>query len=196
VPVGFELSEKLEIPLGIFLVRKLGVPGHEEFAMGAIASGGIPFINQETVQHLGISPEQIEQVVEREKRELARRAESYGREFSPDNFKDQIVILTDDGLATGATMHAAVFAIRQQQPQTIVIAVPVASASTVEEFRNEVDEIVCAFIPENFYAVGQWYVDFSQTSDEEVRELLSRARAKNLSTAGHASETFERRFSG
>lgn len=196
VPVGFELSEKLEIPLAIFLVRKLGVPGHEEFAMGAIASGGIPFISEETVRNLDISPKEIEQVVEKEKRELARRAEIYGREFSPDNLKGKIAILTDDGLATGATMRAAVFAVRQEQPQTIVVAIPVGSASTVEELRGEADEVVCVFAPENFYAVGEWYADFSQTSDEEVRELLARAREKKFSTSGHTNESFERRFLG
>jgi putative phosphoribosyl transferase len=193
VPVGFELSERLEIPLGIFLVRKLGVPGHEEFAMGAIASGGIPFIHDETVRRLGISSDEVEQVVEKEKRELARRAESYGREFSPENLKDKIVILTDDGLATGATMRSAVHAIRQQQPKKIIVAVPVGAASTVHELRNVADEMVCVLVPDNFYAVGEWYAEFSQTSDDEVRELLRRTREKDFSSTP-ANPTFEGRF--
>lgn len=176
VPVGYEVATVLKVPLGIFLVRKLGVPGHEEFAMGAIASGGLWFVNNDVVRQLEISSQQIQRIVHREREELERRAEVYGPEFSENDVRGQIVILVDDGLATGSTMRAAVNALKQQQPERIIVAVPVASASTVEELQNEVDEVVCLEMPEQFHAVGNWYEDFSQTTDEEVRELLEKAR--------------------
>ncbi len=178
VPVGYEVAVELKAPLGIFLVRKLGIPWHEEFAIGAIASGGVWFINEEVVRQLGISRPQIRRIVEREEQELERRAEVYGREFSDFDVNGRTVILADDGLATGATMHAAVNALKQRKPKGIVVAVPVASESARKQLEGEVSELVCAHMPEEFYAVGQWYDDFSQTSDEEVRELLLRAKGR------------------
>ena len=178
VPVGYEVAMKLKAPLEIFLVRKLGVPGHEEFAMGAMASGGLWFVNDEVVRQIGIARRQIQQIVEREEQELERRAEIYGAEFSRVDVRGQIVILVDDGLATGSTMRAAVAALKQKHPERIVVGVPVASASTCEELEKEVDEIVCVQTPAHFYAVGEWYEDFSQTSDDEVRELLNKAKTQ------------------
>jgi putative phosphoribosyl transferase len=176
VPVGYEVATRVKAPLEVFLVRKLGVPGHEEFAMGAIASGGLWFVNEEVVRQLGISRRQIQQIVDREEQEMERRMEVYGPEFSKAEVRGQVVILVDDGLATGSTMRAAVAALKQKHPQRIVVGVPVASAQTCEELHGEVDEIICVNTPEDFYAVGQWYEDFSQTSDDEVRELLNRAK--------------------
>lgn len=176
VPVGYEVAKHLKAPLEIFLVRKLGVPGHEEFAMGAIASGGLWFVNDDVVKQLGITRQQIKQIVEREERELERREQLYGTEFSKAEVRRQTVILVDDGLATGSTMRAAVAALKQKHPDRIVVAIPVGSASTCDALEKEVDEIVCVQKPEEFQAVGQWYKDFSQTSDDEVRELLHRTR--------------------
>jgi putative phosphoribosyl transferase len=182
VPVGYEVAARLNAPLKVFLVRKLGVPGHEEFAMGAIASGGLWFVNDEVVKQLGISRQQIKLVVEREERELERREEIYGAEFSNAEVHGQTVVLVDDGLATGSTMRAAVAALKQKHPERIVVGVPVASPSTCDELEPEVDEIFCVQKPEYFRAVGEWYEDFSQTSDDEVRELLNRAK-KNFKPA-------------
>ena len=176
VPVGYEVAVRLKVPLEIFLVRKLGVPGHEEYAMGAIASGGLWFVNDEVVRQIGITREQIKRIVEREEQELERRTENYGTEFSRGDVRGQTVILVDDGLATGSTMRAAIAALKQKHPAKIVVGVPVASSSTCEELEREVDEVVCVRQPGHFYAVGEWYEDFSQTSDDEVRELLHRAR--------------------
>jgi putative phosphoribosyl transferase len=175
VPVAFEVAKALKAPLDIFLVRKLGVPGQEELAMGAIATGGARVLNQEVVQALGISPEVIDWVAAKELQELRRRERLYrGQRPTPD-VQDRTVILIDDGLATGATMRAAVLALRQQGPARIVVAVPTAAPSTCAEFETEVDEIVCAVTPEPFYGVGLWYANFSQTTDEEVRNLLQEA---------------------
>jgi putative phosphoribosyl transferase len=174
VPVAYEVAKELRAPLDIFLVRKLGVPGHEELAMGAIASGGVRVINQDLVNYLGIPEEVINMTAAVEQRELERRALAYrGDRPSPD-VKERVVILIDDGLATGSTMRAAAASLRLEKPQRIVVAVPVSSPQTCDEFRSEVDEIVCAFTPENLQGVGLWYEDFSQTSDEEVRDLLKR----------------------
>ncbi len=186
VPVGYEVARKLGAPLEIFLVRKLGVPGHQEFAMGAIASGGFWFVNPDVVERLGISPQEVQQVVEQETLELTRRMEAYGIESSSLRVRDRILILVDDGLATGSTMRAAIAALKRERPERIVVAVPVASASTCQELWSEADEVVCARTPEDFYAVGQWYEDFSQTSDDEVRELLQRARVPVEATSGLA----------
>ena len=175
VPVAFQIAAELRAPLEIFLVRKLGVPWHEEFAMGAIASGGVHFLNDEVVRRLGIPQREIDAVIEREKAELLRRELAYGQSLSKAQIENHTIILVDDGLATGSTMRAAVIALRQQNPLKIIVAVPVAAASTVRELAREVDEIVCAYTPEPFHAVGEWYEDFSQTTDEEVRELLERA---------------------
>ena len=175
VPVGYEVANALSAPLDVFVVRKLGVPGHEELAMGAIATGGICVVNEEVVQMLHIPREVIDAVAAKEQRELERREHLYRDDLPPPDVNGCIVILVDDGLATGSTMLAAVEALRQQHPARLVVAVPVAAPSTCEEFRAEVDEIVCAQTPEPFFGVGYWYEDFSQTSDEEVHDLLSRA---------------------
>lgn len=175
VPVGYEVARALHAPLDIFLVRKLGVPGQPELAMGAIASGDVRVLNAEIVDALGIREEQIRQVAAREGLEIVRRERAYRGDQPPLALADKTVILVDDGLATGATMRAAARAIRTQRPHRLVVAVPVAAASTCEEFRHEVDEVVCAMTPEPFYAVGLWYQDFAPTTDDEVRTLLGRA---------------------
>jgi putative phosphoribosyl transferase len=175
VPVAYEVAKDLNAPLDVFLVRKLGVPGHEELAMGAIASGGVRVINEDIVNYLRIPAEVIDAVAANEQRELERRARVYRGNRPPPDVKDRVVILIDDGLATGSTMRAAAASVRLQKPGRIVVAVPVSSAETCEEFRSEVDEIVCAFTPQHFQGVGLWYENFSQTSDDEVRELLKSA---------------------
>jgi putative phosphoribosyl transferase len=169
------LAKELKAPLDVFLVRKLGVPGQEELAMGAIASGGVRVLNEEIVNYLGIPDEVIDAIAAVEQEELERRQRAYRDGRPPPDVKDRIVILIDDGLATGSTMRAAAESLRLQKPQRIVVAVPVSSPETCDEFRSEVDEIVCAVTPLHFQGVGRWYEDFSQTSDEEVRELLKRA---------------------
>lgn len=175
VPVAFEVARALRAPLDVFVVRKLGVPGHEELAMGAVASGGVRVLNEDLVRQLEIPAAVIEAVAAREEAELARRERLYraGRSFPA--VQGRTVILVDDGLATGATMRAAVVALRAQRPARIVVAVPVASAETCEELGRSVDDILCAVTPEPFHAVGFWYENFDQTSDEEVRELLRQA---------------------
>ena len=175
VPVAYEVARALGAPLDVFLVRKLGLPGHEELAMGAIASGGIRLINEDVIRAYDVSDADIEAVTTAEQKELDRRERIYrdGRSLPPLN--DRTVILVDDGLATGATMRVAVLALRQESPSRIVVAVPVAAAETCDEFRTLVDDIVCAETPAPFYAVGLWYEDFAQTTDEEVRGLLERA---------------------
>jgi predicted phosphoribosyltransferase len=175
VPVGFEVACALGAPLDVFIVRKLGVPGHEEYAMGAIASGGVRVLNQELLQAVRIPERLVEQVTQRETQELARRELEYRGNRAPPDVRGKTVVLVDDGLATGATMQAAVQALRQQQPARLVVAVPTGSPQTCEQLRSEADEVICAIEPEPFHAVGLWYEDFSQTSDEEVRELLARA---------------------
>jgi putative phosphoribosyl transferase len=175
VPVAYEVAKELNAPLDVFLVRKLGVPGHEELAMGAIATGGVRVLNEEIVKYLQIPDEVIDAVAAREQLELERRERAYRNDRPPPDVKDPVVILIDGGLATGSTMRAAAASLRLQKPRRIVVAVPVSSPETCDEFRGEVDEIVCAFTPEHLQGVGLWYQDFSQTSDEEVRELLKRA---------------------
>lgn len=175
VPVGYEVARKLNAPLDVFLVRKLGVPGHEELAMGAIASGGVRVLNDEIVIYLGIPDEVIDRIAAVEQRELERRELAYRDNRSRPDVKHRVVILIDDGLATGSTMRAAAESVRQQEPRRIVVAVPVSSRETCEELRSEVDEIVCAVTPEYFQGVSLWYADFAQTSDEEVRQLLKQA---------------------
>jgi putative phosphoribosyl transferase len=175
VPVAFEVAQALNAPLDVFLVRKLGLPGHEELAMGAIASGGVVVRNSEVVDMLRIPDRVIDAVAAQEQRELERRELAYRDDRPAPDVHGKTVILVDDGLATGATMHAAAAALREQQPDRIVVAVPTAAPATCDEFRDVVDEIVCAITPEPFYAVGIWYEDFSQTTDDEVRDLLARA---------------------
>jgi predicted phosphoribosyltransferase len=176
VPVAYEVAAALNLPLDIFLVRKLGVPGHEELAMGAIASGSVRVLNKDVVQSLGIPPSVIDAVAEMEQRELERREKYYRQDAPTSDLTNKTVILIDDGLATGATMRAAAEALRQQNVKEIVVAVPVAAASTCREFESEVDVIVCGVTPEPFYGVGSWYRDFTQTDDDEVIELLRKVR--------------------
>jgi putative phosphoribosyl transferase len=175
VPVGYELAKALRVPLDVFVVRKLGVPGQEELAMGAIAPDGVRILNAEVVRHLGISEWVIAAVAAAEQKELERRNQLYRDARPAPAVEGRTVILVDDGLATGSTMRAAVAALRQRRPAKIVIAVPVAAASTCEELKLEVDRIVCGLTPEPFHGVGEWYEDFSQTTDEEVRDLLDLA---------------------
>lgn len=180
VPVAFEVAGALNAPLDVFLVRKLGVPGQEELALGAIASGGVTVFNEALRASLRLPEELIDQIIEREKKELERRERVYraGREM-PD-LEGKTVILVDDGLATGATMKAAVAAVKTRKPARIIIAVPVAARGTCEDVGRESDEMcVAAMTPEPFYGVGMWYQDFEQTTDEKVLELLERAREKN-----------------
>ena len=172
VPVAAEVARALAVPLDAFLVRKLGVPGHDELAMGAIASGGVRVLNREVVHAAGVSLQQVEEAVERESHELERRATAYRGDRPRPEVAGRTVILVDDGLATGSTMRAAVEALKQQGAGRIVVAVPVAARQTCEELSHHVDEIVCARTPEPFYAVGLWYDDFAQTGDDEVRRLL------------------------
>jgi putative phosphoribosyl transferase len=182
VPVGYEVAKALGVPLDVFVVRKVGVPGHEELAMGAIASGGLLVLDRGVVRALGISREQIEGAVEAELRELERREAAYRDGRGPPQLEGKTVILVDDGLATGSTMRAAALAVRQANPTRLVVAVPVAAAETCDEFRDVVDDIVCGVTPRPFRAVGLWYDDFSQTTDEEVRELLAQAADRAASS--------------
>jgi putative phosphoribosyl transferase len=175
VPVGYEVAKALGAPLGVFLVRKVGVPGHEELAMGAIASGGLVVLDEGLLRRLGIDRSQLDRAIAAEARELERRAAAYDGDREPPQLEGKTVILVDDGLATGATMRAAALAVRALNPARVVVAVPVAAAETCREFEDVVDEIVCEVTPRPFQAVGLWYDDFSQTSDDEVRELLARA---------------------
>jgi predicted phosphoribosyltransferase len=175
VPVAFEVAKALQAPLDVFIVRKLGVPGHEELAMGAIATGGVRVVNDEVVRHYGVPPSVIDAVAAEEQKELERREREYRGTRTAPAVRGNTVILVDDGLATGATMRAAAAALRKQKPARLVVAVPVAAPDTCEEFRKEVDEIICGETPEPFLGVGGWYHDFSQTSDEEVQRLLDRA---------------------
>jgi predicted phosphoribosyltransferase len=175
VPVGYEVARALHAPLDVFLVRKLGVPGYEELAMGAIATGGVRVLNHEVTSQMDIPEPVIDAVAQRENEELQRRERLYRQDRPEPNVRGRTVILVDDGLATGSTMRAAAAAIRQMQPAKIVVAVPVAARETCEELQEEVDEVICAVTPEPFMAVGAWYADFSQTTDDEVRELLQRA---------------------
>jgi predicted phosphoribosyltransferase len=174
VPVAYEVAAALGAPLDVFLVRKLGVPGHRELAMGAIASGGTRVLNEDVLRELHLGESEIEAVVAEEERELERRERTYGGRGH--DVEGKVVVLVDDGLATGATMRAAVAALRQRHPARIVVAVPTAPPSTCAEVGAEADEIVCAMTPEPFHAVGAWYEDFDQTTDDEVRQLLDRAR--------------------
>jgi putative phosphoribosyl transferase len=173
VPVAFEVARKLKAPLDVFLVRKLGLPGHEELALGAVASGGLCVFNDSLVMSCGIPRRVLDEIIARERKELKRRELTYGRD-EPPALRGRTVILVDDGLATGATMRAAARAVRQQQPLELVAAVPVAARETLDQLRPEVDAAVCVHAPEQFFAVGEWYADFGQTTDQEVRELLQK----------------------
>jgi predicted phosphoribosyltransferase len=182
VPVAFEVAKALKLPLDVFIVRKLGAPGVEELAIGAIASGGTIVINQSLVHELGVSLEAIDEVAERERLEIARRERAYRDGRPPVRIEGRTAILVDDGLATGASMLAAVRALRPHAKQ-VIVAVPVAAKSTCDRLRSEVDQIFCAMTPEPFFAVGSFYRNFEQTTDEEVRTLLSQARGNGSTQA-------------
>jgi predicted phosphoribosyltransferase len=175
VPVAFEVAQALHAPMDVFVVRKLGVPGHEELAMGALATGGVRVLNEDVVVGLGIPEPVIDEVAREEEEELQRRERLYRGDRTAPDVRGRTVILVDDGLATGSTMRAAVAALRQQGPARIVVAVPVGAVETCSELGELADEVVCARMPEPFYAVGLWYNDFTQTTDEEVHDLLERA---------------------
>lgn len=172
VPVAAVIAQRLGLEVDVMLVRKLGVPGHEELAMGAIATGGIEVLNHELVAQLGISPVAIERVKQKEAQEIARRERAYRGSRPMPQLAGREVVLVDDGLATGATMRAAVLALRQHRPRRIVVAVPVAPPDTVQLLEEEADEVICPLTPELFLGVGNWYEDFRQVSDDEVRTLL------------------------
>jgi predicted phosphoribosyltransferase len=181
VPVGFEVAEALGAPLDLFLVRKLGTPGHRELAMGAIASGGVRVLNDDVVRWYGITSAAIDAVAQDEQHELDRREAAYREGREPAPVEGRVVILIDDGLATGSTMKAAVQAVRQRTPARVIVAVPVGARETCDALSAIADEVVCARMPEPFSAVGQWYLDFDQTTDEEVRQLL-RTHARTVTT--------------
>lgn len=190
VPVAFEVARALDVPLDVFLVRKLGFPGQEELAMGAIASGGARVLNTSLLRRLHVPMDTVDAVAARELKELERREQDYRGTVAPPPVRGKTVILIDDGLATGASMQAAVAALRRQEPARIVVAVPVGAPSSCQEFNA--DEVVCAEMPEPFYAVGQWYDDFTQTSDEEVRDFLRRAGVGRSSGSGRGKPAPDR----
>ena len=175
VPVAYEVASALGAPMDVFLVRKLGTPGHRELAMGAIASGGVRVLNEEVVHWYGISESAIERISREEQEELERRERAYRDDRPVPDFTDKIVILIDDGLATGSTMRAAAQAVRARRPARVVIAVPVGAPQTCAELAAVADEVICVRMPEPFSAVGQWYLNFSQTDDDEVRDLLQKS---------------------
>jgi putative phosphoribosyl transferase len=186
VPVAFEVANALRAPLDIFLVRKLGAPGQKELAMGAIATGGVRVLNEDVVEYLRIPDEVIDEIAADELHELERRERAYRGDRPAPDVRGKTVILVDDGLATGSTMRAAAAALRQQKPARTIVAVPVSAPQTCDEYRMGVDEIVCGVVPEPFHAVGQWYKDFSQTTDEEVSNLLEQAARRGLSRSATA----------
>lgn len=185
VPVAYEIAAALSVPLDLLLVRKLGLPGHEELAMGAIASGGVRVMNENVVGPLGIPPALVERVARREEVELERRQREYRGNRPLPQVQGRCVIVVDDGLATGASMRVAVAALRQQKPARIVVAVPVAPPDTVRLLAREADEVICPATPEPFFGVGQWYDNFDQTDDEEIRRLLDLAWGQGV---GHVRE--------
>jgi putative phosphoribosyl transferase len=175
VPVAYEVASALGAPMDVFLVRKLGTPGHRELAMGAIASGGVRVLNEDVVHWYGISASAIERIAREEEEELARRERAYRDDRPPSDFTNKAVILIDDGLATGSTMRAAAQAVRARRPARVVIAVPVGAPQTCAELAAVADEVICVRMPEPFSAVGQWYLNFNQTDDDEVRDLLQKS---------------------
>jgi putative phosphoribosyl transferase len=183
VPVAAEVAKALHVPMDICLVRKLGVPSHKELAMGAIASGGVRVLNYDVLSWLKISSKTIDEVAARELRELQRRDRAYRGDRPPPEVRDRTVILVDDGLATGSTMRAAIGVLKEQHPQRIVVAVPVAAPDICQEMRGIVDEVVCVKTPDPLYAIGFWYENFAQTTDAEVCELLQQHFADSSSTS-------------
>jgi putative phosphoribosyl transferase len=183
VPVGFELAEELNLPLDVFVVRKLGVPWQPELAMGAVASGGIRFLNQDVVRSMGVSEREISETIAREEATLRQRDLLFRDGRPAPRMAGQTVLVVDDGLATGSSMRAAIAALRQRNPARIVVVVPVGSAATCREFESEADQVLCLVTPEPFWAVGQWYADFSPTTDEQVQELLRQAKHQDDSQA-------------
>ena len=185
VAVAFEIAAALNLPLDIFVVRKLGLPGHEEFAMGAVASGGARVLNQDLIRQLSLSNEIIEHIVAREQRELERRERTYRGQRPVLDVRDRTIIIVDDGLATGSSMRAAIAALRQKRPTKLIVAVPVGARLTCSELEALADEVICLETPENFSAVGLCYKDFSQVTDEDVKYLLERnqknCEARNIS---------------
>jgi len=175
LPVAFEVARVLQAPLDVFVVRKLGAPGHRELAMGAIASGGLRVLNSDVIEALGITPAEVESVAARELREVERQQKAFRGDKPLPDLLGRTIVVVDDGLATGSTMRAAVGALRQSNPASIIVAAPVAAAETVCRLRQEADRVVCLSAPYDFHAVSMWYEDFSQTSDEEVRNLLESA---------------------
>ena len=175
VPVAYEVASALGAPMDVFLVRKLGTPGHRELAMGAIASGGVRVLNEDVVHWYGISASAIERIAREEQEELERRERAYRDDRPPSDFTNKAVILIDDGLATGSTMRAAAQAVRGRRPARVVIAVPVGAPQTCAELAAVADEVICVRMPEPFSAVGQWYLNFNQTDDDEVRDLLQKS---------------------
>jgi predicted phosphoribosyltransferase len=188
VPVAYEIAKHLQVPLDVFIVRKLGLPGHEEFVVGAIASGGVTILNDDMFGGFSISDTVMGKVVAREREELSQRETAYRGDRPPLDVRGRTIIVVDDGLATGSTMKAAIEGLRRLDPRRIVVATPIAAASTCEELSPLVDEIVCARTPEDFHAVGLWYSDFTQTSDDEVRRILSVAAVEQAQTAGKVGE--------
>jgi putative phosphoribosyl transferase len=188
VPVAYEVARSLNVPLDICLVRKLGAPGHPELAMGAIASGGVRVLNYDVISWLGISSKTIDAVAAKELKELQRRDRVYRGDRSQPDIRDRIVILIDDGIATGSTIRAAISVLKPQRPAQLIVAIPVAPPSTCTALSQEVDDVICLYQPETFYAIGIWYEDFSQTTDETVRHLLTQAtRHEQLSFASASS---------
>ena len=179
VPVAYEVAREMKAPLDVFIVRKLGVPGHEELGMGAIATGGVRILQDGIVRELGISPQTIEAVSAREQAELERLERLYRGDRPAPTIKGRTIVIVDDGLATGSTMKAAIQAVRQQDPRQVIVAVPTAPSETCEQLKGSADEVVCALTPEPFFAVGGSYADFTQITDEEVRDLI--ASAVNIS---------------
>ncbi|MFB2836136.1 phosphoribosyltransferase [Floridanema evergladense] len=182
VPVAFEVAKALNVPLDVFIVRKLGVPNHRELAMGAIATGGVCFLDEETIRAFDVSPEAIDLIMEHEKKELERREKLYRRNQPEVNFRDRTIILVDDGLATGATMRVAVMALKPHEPKSIIVAVPVAATESFSQFGAEVNEVVSVILPERLWAIGHWYNNFSQTTDREVCSLLEQANCQLSAT--------------
>lgn len=186
VPAAYEVARALHVPLDVFLVRKIGAPGHEELAVGALASGGVRVLDHELIRRLGITEAAIERTAALEQTELERRERRYRGDRPLPALEGRTVILVDDGLATGASMRAAIRAVRQQHPSRVVAAAPVGARATCEALARDADEVICASMPEPFYAVGQWYEDFGQTTDDEVEALL-RAAAVVAAPKGAAS---------